>query len=141
MRICRQGERRTEFFSDRRYGSVELSKAAALQRYSDLKKELPARLTTRETRSPRNQTGIVGVHIAITYDENGNSYPAYCASWKTESGKREKLSFAWKKFGQATAWELACIAREYKTRDRVRILRIYESLSSEQAPHRPHKPR
>ena len=141
MRICRQGERASEFFSDKRFGDSNNARDAAEQRYAELDVAMPPRSKTRDSRSTRNQSGIVGVHLAVSHDTNNLPHKAYCASWIEDAGHRKKLSFSWKKYGELQAWELACLARELKIQDRQKLSAIYESRSAKQAKHRMNKPR
>jgi len=108
MRISRGGKHINEFFSDKNKG------------YKKLKAELPPPKTTKGVKTARNQTGIVGVHLAVCESVYGEEYSSYCASWKTDGGRRSKLSFSFKKYGKRKAWELACLAREIESSDRAK---------------------
>jgi len=118
MRISRGGKHINEFFSDKN--------KAARKRYKKLKAQLPPAKTTKGVKTARNQTGIVGVHLAVCESVYGEEYSSYCASWKTDGGRRSKLSFSFKKYGKRKAWELACLAREIESSDRAEVEKLYE---------------
>jgi hypothetical protein len=76
----------------------------------------------------RNSSGKVGVHLVRNVDSrwaNAESF-AYCASWITQDGQRQKLSFAWKRYGKKAAWNLACLAREKEETDREAVMKAFE---------------
>ncbi len=129
VRIARGGNRIHQYFSDSKYGGKRKALAAAKAAYADLLEELgPAESSTRDKLTSRNTTGVVGVHVAYSQDNRypGCEYYAYCASWVTEDGKREKASFAWNKYGQDVALELAILARQEQITDRDQVLAMYE---------------
>jgi hypothetical protein len=129
MRISRGGEHINEFFSDKNYKGKKKALAAARARYAELKAKLPPPKTTKGVKTSRNQTGVVGVHLAVCESIYGEEYSSYCASWKTAGGQRSKLSFSFKKYGKKKAWELACLARELESTDRERIERLHATRS------------
>lgn len=129
MRISRGGEHINEFFSDKNYKGKKKALSAARTRYAELKAKLPPPKTTKGVKTSRNQTGVVGVHLAVCESIYGEEYSSYCASWKTGDGQRNKLSFSFKKYGKKKAWELACLARELESTDRQRIERLHASRS------------
>jgi hypothetical protein len=47
----------------------------------------------------------------------------------TQDGVRQKLSFAWKRYGKKAAWGLACIARKAESTDREQVVALYEKQS------------
>ncbi|SMP77984.1 AP2 domain-containing protein [Neorhodopirellula lusitana] len=125
VRISRQGERVNEYYADSTYGGKKLAFAAAEEAYARLLEEYgPAEATTKNKLTNRNTTGVVGVHLAYS---NDNRYPdceyyAYCASWVTENGKREKVSFALTKYGEDAAMELAMLARQDENNNRDEVV-------------------
>lgn len=129
VRISRRGNRVNRYFADTTWGGKRKALAAAKQAYADLLEELgPAESATRGRLTSRNTSGIVGVHLAYTLDKrySGAEYYAYCASWITEDGHREKASFAWKKYGEDRSLQLAIIARERQLTDHDQVVAIYE---------------
>jgi len=133
MRISRGGEHTNEFFSDKKYSGKRKALAASRARYSQLVSQLPPPKTTKGIRTHRNQSGVVGVHLSVCESTYGKAYSSYCASWKTRSGTRNKISFSFKKYTKKIAWELACIARELETTDRAKVERTLRSRSQKKS--------
>ena len=79
VRISRGDEHTNEFFSDAKYRGKRKSLAASRSRYSELVSQLPPTKTTKGIQN-RNQTGIVGVHLAVCESTYGKLYSSYCAS-------------------------------------------------------------
>lgn len=127
MRISRNGEHTNEFFSDKNHKGKRKALAAARVRYKQLVKELPPPKTTKGVKTARNQTGVVGVHLAVCESIYGEEYSSFCASWKTPDGKRNKISFSFKKYGKQKSWERACLARQLESTDREKVEKLYNS--------------
>lgn len=134
VRISRGGEHTNEFFSDAKYRGKRKALAASRSRYSELVSQLPPPKTTKGIQTHRNQTGVVGVHLAVCESTYGKLYSSYCASWKTTDGSRRKVSFSFKKYNKEKAWKMACIARELETVDRSKIERTIRSRSRKNSP-------
>ncbi|MGV3484429.1 MAG: transcriptional regulator [Planctomycetaceae bacterium] len=144
VRICRRGEHTNEYFADKRCGGKRKALAAAKQRYAELCEMLgPVQNATKDLLTHRNTTGKVGVHVAYTFDNRWPNceYLAYCASWKSPEGKREKINFSWNKYGEREAWELACIARDHETKDREKVLQIRDRAKRKGKPKVKAKPK
>lgn len=127
VRVCRDGVRNSEYYSDTMCGGKRKALQMAKQRHAELLDYLgPANNSTKDKLTSRNTTGKVGVHLAHSIDNRypGCEYRAYCASWKTEDGNRKKISFAFNRYGEDEAWELACIARDRETNDRDEVISI-----------------
>ncbi|MBL8852355.1 MAG: hypothetical protein JNK57_00160 [Planctomycetaceae bacterium] len=131
VRIARQGLRHQKFFSDMKYGGMKKSRAAAVAQYLTWSRELPQRLSTKDRLTSRNQTGRVGVYLAVSRDRAGDVHEAYCASWTDEVGQRHKINFSLQRYGKKNAWQLACLARERMTTNRTYLLSILEKQSTE----------
>lgn len=128
VRIRRKGKQVNEFYSAKRYGGLRKALTAAKDRYDELCKKLgPVVNRTKNALSERNSTGKVGVHVAYSHDSRWPDceYWAFCASW-LHDGQRKKISFAWRKYGEDLAWELACFARDKKISDRARVVTLFE---------------
>ncbi|EMI53598.1 hypothetical protein [Rhodopirellula sallentina] len=133
VRISRNGNRVNKYFSDSKFGGKRKAFVAAKEAYQDLLEEMgPPENSTRNRLTSRNSTGVVGVHVAYSQDNRypGCAYSAYCASWVTEDGRREKASFAWNKYGQDHAFELAVLAREQQITDRDQVVALFEGSGS-----------
>ena len=131
VRITRAGIRKQQFFNDRIHGGKAKSLRAAKECYADWEATAAPIKTTRNQKTSRNSSGKVGVHLVRNVDArwaNAESF-GYCASWVTEAGARQKLSFAWQRYGKKIAWELACLAREKELTDRAKVIATYEKKS------------
>lgn len=131
VRITRGGNRKQQFFNDKAYGGKAKSLKAAKECYAEWAANAEPIATSRNRKTVRNSSGKVGVHLVRNVDsrwENAESF-GYCASWVTEDGTRQKLSFAWKRYGKKAAWDLACIAREKELTDRDKVISLWESQS------------
>lgn len=130
VRICRNGQRINEFFSDKAYKGKRNAKIAAQARYAELIEEYgPSNQhSTRDVLTDRNTTGYVGVHLAKSIDKiwTNHEYFAYCASWVEEGGQRRKIAFSISKHGKKGALELAVLARKSRLTDREKLLEMYE---------------
>jgi len=136
MRICRQGKKYQEFFSDSVYGGKTKSKLAAIARYTELNESLPAAGSTKDQLTERNQSGRVGVYVAVSEDAAGNQYSAFCAGWTAADGKRHKINFSFRKYGEKKAWELACFAREKQISNREEVISMFQREKSFKAPRK-----
>lgn len=131
VRISRMEQKFNRFFSDKEYGGKRKALDEARKHYEELVAQLPPPKSSKNVKSSRNKSGRVGVHLAVNPSEHweGIEYSSYVASWKTQQGQRQKISFSIQKYGKKDALELATIARENETTDRERILELYASGS------------
>lgn len=125
VRMCRKGKRFNEFFSDSKFGNTKKAKKAAEARYEELLKQHgPADMqATKNRMTARNSSGQVGVHLAYSNSTQwpNSEYYAYCASWVSDEGSREKISFGFNRYGEDLAYEMACHARKYMSKNRSKI--------------------
>ena len=131
VRITRAGIRKQQFFNDRTLGGQAKSLKAAKKCYALWAASAGPIKTTRNQKTSRNSSGKVGVHLVRNVDArwaNAESF-GYCASWVHEDGTRQKLSFAWNRYGKKMAWELACLAREKELTDRAKVIAGFEKKS------------
>ena len=129
VRICRNGKHTREFYSDAKNGGKRGSKQIAIARRAELENELgPVQPATKGKVTSRNSTGKVGVHVAYSQDSRYPEceYWSYCASWVNADGQRKKISFAWTKYGEDVAWELACRARNQEETSREKLWKAYK---------------
>lgn len=136
IRICRQGRKYQEFFSDSIHGGKRKSQLAAARRYQQLKEQLPEPGTTRDQITRRNISGRVGVYESVSRDAAGNPHRSFCAGWTDEQGRRHKINFSLRKYGEKRSWELACFARERRLADRIQVLAEFEKRREFRAPRR-----
>ncbi|MEQ1824883.1 MAG: transcriptional regulator [Pirellula sp.] len=138
VRITREGKRKQQFFGDRSHGGKNKALAAAKACYAEwLTQAAPIR-TTRNVKTSRNSSGKVGVHEVRNVDsrwENAESF-GYCASWVTKEGQRQKLSFAWNRYGKQAAWKLACLARQKELTNRAKVVALYEKQTGKKVKFR-----
>ncbi len=128
MRIMREGQRHLEWFADKAHGGKEQARKAAARRYQELDAQLPQGRTSHKNQlTKRNKSGKPGVHMKESFGRKGNETPyyAYNAFWSTEGGGKAQISFAWLAYGDGTAWDMACFARDNQTKDRAAILRKF----------------
>jgi hypothetical protein len=128
MRIMREGKRYLEWFADKDHGGKEKARAAAAKRYEQLDAKLPQGQTSHKNQiTKRNKSGKPGVHVKESFGRKGNKTPyyAYNAFWTTASGGKAQITFAWLKYGDDLAWEMACYARDNEIKDRAAILRKF----------------
>lgn len=131
VRISRNGKKHNRFFSDKEYGGKRKALVAAREHYEKMVSKLPAAKTSKGIMSVRNKSGQVGVHLAVNPSTcwSDVEYSSYVASWKSEDGRRKKISFSVEKYGKKKARAFAVIARENELTDRARIERLFESQS------------
>ena len=139
VRIMRHRKMYQEFFSDVRCGGQDEALKGAEQRYAELLEELPDRIKQKGLKTVRNKTGKVGVHVGHNVERRwpGCEYWNYTAAWLGKDNKRINVTFAWNKFGEDVAWELACIARDNELQDREKIMEIYEQTKKHKVARKP----
>jgi hypothetical protein len=134
VRIFRNGQRFSAYFSDRKCGGKRNAKKQAQECYEKLvAKHGPAnRQSCLNKITARNTTGVVGIHIATSTDTrwSGGTYKAYCASWINDDGSRGKLAFSWKKYGKKAAMEYAMYAREHRLENRNAVVTAVDKRSA-----------
>ena len=126
IRVTRNGVTHGKYFSDVKFKGKRKALAAAKKAYEELVDELPPVKTTKGMKTSRNQSGVVGVHLAESTSVYGEVYGSYCASWKATDGQRKKITFSFKKYGKAASFKLAKIAREEECADRKKVEKLYE---------------
>lgn len=136
VRITRQGNKHQKFFADTKWGGKRAALTAAKEQLAQWEQELPELTSARDRLTARNQSGQVGVYLAVSRDAQGQEHEAYCGCWTDAAGQRRKVSFSVKKFGKRRAWALACLARELEQQDRDEVLVAYEQQREQQAPRR-----
>ncbi len=131
VRMFRKGKRYSAYFSDAKCGGKRNAKKMAQACYQEmLAKHGPANNRgCLDLLTDRNTTGIVGVHIAVSTDTrwSGGTYKAYCSSWVLEDGKRQKIAFAWKRYGKAKALEYAVYARKHRLTSRDAVIKAVDA--------------
>ena len=128
MRIKRGNKKFLEWFPDKEHGGKEKARVVAAKRYEELAALLPsAEISHKNQKTKRNTSGKVGVYAKEGFGRKSNDTPyySYAAFWTASSGKKELITFAWLKFGDSLAWDMACYARDNETKNRAAILRKF----------------
>ncbi len=118
VRLTRQGERHTAFFSDRKHGG----KAKALEKakvcYSKLESKYPpmSRKQFAQIERRPNKSGVVGVTKLVKLVA-GRKYSFWQATWSPEPGEVRKQAFSTNRYGEAGAKRKAIAARRAGLRD------------------------
>lgn len=116
VRIQWKGERRSKFFSDRRFGDRLAALFAAIDWRNATERELGKPRTERLVLgTPRSSSRFVGVR---RLRENHTDY--YEATWATTAGKQGRTRFSIARHGEKKALQLARQARQRGERERLR---------------------
>ena len=116
VRVYRHGRTYSRLFSDRKLGGEEPAFQAALAYRAELEDEVeqmptppPRRRLVR--RNSNNSTGVVGISRTYKRDRRGVRHEVYAVSWNPEPGLARGTSFSIKRYGEDTAFRLACKLR------------------------------
>ena len=122
VRVYRHGKTYSRLFSDRKYGDRDQAFEAAVAYRKELEQEVaqlpevPAR--RRLIRRNRNNTsGVVGVSRTYKQDRRGIRHEVYAVSWNPEPGVARGTSFSIKRYGEDTAFRMACKLRWEKMKE------------------------
>jgi len=122
VRVYRNGRTYSRLFSDRKHGTREGAFAEA-RKY---RRELEADVATRPAAPPRrrlirrnknNATGVVGISRTFKRDRRGVRHEVYAVSWNPRPGVARGTSFSIRKYGDDTAFKMACRLRWEKMRE------------------------
>ncbi len=118
VRIQRQNQSYTQFFSDKKYGSPEKAFEAALAYRDRLLQELPppidptARLRMPEVRQKAaasiNRSGVIGIGFSVKVTRQGIRRPYVQGYWTDAEGRRRATSRSIEAHGLKGALELVC---------------------------------
>ncbi len=121
VRVYRHGKTYSRLFSDRKHGERETAFQAASAYRATLEGEVAAlpdvpsqRRLIRRNRN--NSTGVVGISRTFKRDRRGVRHEVYAVSWNPEPGVARGTSFSIKRYGEDTAFGLACKLRWDKMR-------------------------
>ncbi|MFA6287499.1 MAG: hypothetical protein WC661_08950 [Opitutaceae bacterium] len=130
-RVQRQRVRRQQNFSLKHYGSWEAAETAAHTWIDSVLPTLPAIITSKNRMTPRNHSGVVGVH----FDSGRRTlpsgtvadYPGYVARWP---GCKAGLRWSFNTYnGEDNAFVHACLCRQMETKDREAVEEAVRTLS------------
>ncbi len=116
VRVYRHGKTYSRLFSDRKYADRQAAFEAAEAYRKELEEEVaampegaPRRRLIRHNRN--NATGVVGISRTFKRDRSGKRHEVYAVSWNPEPGVARGTSFSIQKYGEDTAFKLACKLR------------------------------
>ncbi len=117
VRVRRQGERVSKFFSDKKHGGKQKALRKHAMPYRDhLLETLPAADDpVRRSAEARSQSGVIGLHFLHKDIGNGTKKPYIQLSWIDAQRKRHSASFSVEKWGLRRAIWNGCL-RLYKER-------------------------
>ena len=116
VRVYRDGKTFSRLFSDKKWGGRDAAFEAA-QAYRDELVEEVAQLPAKPRRrrlirsNKSNTSGVVGVSRTYKRDRRGVRHEVYAVSWNPEPGVARGTSFSIKRYGEDTAFRLACQLR------------------------------
>ena len=122
VRVYRHGKTYSKLFSDRKHGGREDAFEAAAAYRAELEEEvaaLPEAAPRRRLirRNKNNSTGVVGISRTYKRDRRGIKHEVYAVSWNPEPGVARGTSFSIKRYGEDTAFRLACELRWSKMKE------------------------
>ncbi|MEM1116069.1 MAG: hypothetical protein AAF845_10320 [Bacteroidota bacterium] len=122
VRVYRHGKTYSRLFSDRKCGGREEAFEAAVAYRKELEAEvaqMPESAPRRRliTRNKNNSSGVVGISRTFKRDRRGIRHEVYAVSWNPEPGVAKGTSFSIKRYGEDTAFRLACELRFDKMKE------------------------
>jgi hypothetical protein len=122
VRVYRYGKTYSRLFSDRKCGSKDEAFKHAVEYRERLESDVaempenePKRRFIRHNKN--NATGVLGVSRTYKVDRQGNRHEVYAVSWNPEPGTARGTSFSIKKYGEETAFKMACRLRYQKMKE------------------------
>lgn len=114
VRVFFNGEMKSKFFSDDKYGGQEKALNRALTCRNRFEKELGKPRTDRRvvTRSPKNRTGVVGVQRIV---KEGRE--VFEVNWNPSPGIIKRTSVSIEKYGEEKAFMKAFRIRKQKEKE------------------------
>jgi hypothetical protein len=113
VRLQRRGVRYAKYFSDRGFGGSREAYDEALRWRDRVLRQFEEDESIRVCRrSPRNQSGVVGVSKVRVVAANGTQYEFWQATWSPAIGKRRCVKFSVMRYGNDEAFRLAVSARK-----------------------------
>ena len=122
VRVYRHGKTYSKLFSDKKCGGRDESFQAAVVYRESLSSQVaalpdaaPRRRLIRHNKG--NTSGVVGVSRTFKRDRRGVRHEVYAVSWNPEPGVARGTSFSIKRYGEDTAFRLACELRWAKMKE------------------------
>lgn len=122
-RIVRQRQLYQRNFTLRQYGTWTRAESAARKWVKEKLQELPPPIPQKDRMTSRNSSGVVGVRLVHSVRRRGEReygdwrWIAYWPGCENVGG----VGFSVQKYGDETAFVLACLARRSETVDRARL--------------------
>lgn len=122
VRVYRDGRTFSRLFSDKKWGGRDDAFEAAQRYRQELLEEvaqLPAKTRRRRLirHNKSNTSGVVGVSRTYKRDRRGIRHEVYAVSWNPEPGVARGTSYSIKRYGEDTAFRLACQLRWKKMKE------------------------
>jgi hypothetical protein len=122
VRVFFKGKMTSKFFSDARYGDAQTGLAEAVRYRDELERKLgkPRSERTVVKRSPRNQSGVIGVRRRTKRSGSKGrkgGYEVYEVTWSPRPGQMKRTSVSIERYGEAEAFRLACEIRKQKEQE------------------------
>lgn len=108
VRMRRQGQRRTKFFSDKKYGGRDEALEVAMAYRDMIEKDMPEPASpVKASKEARSKSGVPG--LSVTERERGGRTKAYVQlNWLDSKGNRHTKAFSIEKWGLRRALWNAC---------------------------------
>lgn len=122
VRVYRHGKTYSKLFSDRKCGGKEEAFKQAVEYRKELEAEVAAMPESEPKRrlirhNKNNATGVLGVSRTFKRDRHGRRHEVYAVSWNPAPGEARGTSFSIQKYGEETAFKMACKLRYQKMKE------------------------
>jgi hypothetical protein len=122
VRVYRHGKTYSKLFSDRKCGGRDEAFAQAIAFRDELEEEVMAMPEAEPKRrfirhNKNNVTGVLGISRTFKRDRHGRRHEVYAVSWNPEPGTARGTSFSIAKYGEETAFKMACRLRFQKMKE------------------------
>ena len=122
VRVYRHGRTYSRLFSDRKCGGKEEAYQQAVAHRKKLEAEVEAMPESAPRRrlirhNKNNSSGVVGISRTFKRDRRGIKHEVYAVSWNPEPGTARGTSYSIKKYGEDTAFKMACKLRFEKMKN------------------------
>jgi len=114
VRVYRGGKTLSRLFSDARYGGPDGAFAAAVAARDAMEAEAPPPPPPARrlfSRNRLNQTGVTGISRTVKRDARGRPHEVYSVTWSPSPGRSRSTSYSIRRWGEDTAFRLACQKR------------------------------
>ncbi len=110
VRIKRQKEQHTKYFSDKRHGGREEALEKAVEYRDELIEELPEPMDpVQRSAEARSKTGVIGLNFCWKDDGSGTPKPYVQLSWLEDDDTRRSAAYSVRKWNLRRAVWKACV--------------------------------